>query len=257
MKRALSAFHAFVKGLGADISDKGAFQLFFDFLFLERVFEGAHLGADSADKEFLESLRMEIVGSIKSYIDPIDMVVFEPHILTNIDRFYHKTQLLLGPLTMLNPKSTSTKKSAIVQELHNVIPMVPQSPRFALLPIAMPAGITPAPLAQHASSSSGIPTESTASHTHITSHLPKPRPTINLMTKSSEHSWNTSISHSVQQPRPSQRPTAPLVSTSGTLISAEKLAMKASELLQPGSSFASGLSLLKDFTGIGGTAGGR
>ncbi|KAK6099169.1 hypothetical protein MT418_000619 [Batrachochytrium dendrobatidis] len=138
------------------ISEKGAFQLLFDFLLLVKFMEGSWKAdtprktsifshnADEKDPLTLqfpsshshEQESQSVIAAIKQKIDPIDLAILEVQISSNVERFYSRTSVFLGSLLLLNPKPLETKRTPSVQEQHNLVPVAPPSPRFALLPVA-------------------------------------------------------------------------------------------------------------------------
>ncbi|KAJ3088095.1 Golgi transport complex subunit 1 [Quaeritorhiza haematococci] len=149
------------------VSEKGAMQLLFDVRFLAKVFDERwkHEDVDGVDgkaaavvvRDLLGKIRMKLqfffhchlttqqsvtsvyeIGNSQTtckQIDPIDLAVIEGQLEVNVDRFYYRTSVLLGSALLLNPRPVETKKNPSLHELHNVVAVATQTPRFTMLPI--------------------------------------------------------------------------------------------------------------------------
>ncbi|KAI9340396.1 hypothetical protein DFJ73DRAFT_762613 [Zopfochytrium polystomum] len=128
----------------ADWTEKSFIQIMFDVGFMGFVFKASTVsltddGNAAAAAARKRAAKFQNLNSILlSYIDPIDWAVAGPHVTGNVDRFYYRTSALLGLLEALNPKPSDLRKNPTLNELHNVIPVVGQSPRFTLLPVSQP-----------------------------------------------------------------------------------------------------------------------
>ncbi|KAI8925555.1 hypothetical protein BC831DRAFT_512430 [Entophlyctis helioformis] len=141
--RIISVYTTFVNAHIATetVSEKGAFQLLFDFKWLMKVMEGSWGISAGSPASAIPDTRTEqdaasVIASIRGKIDPIDLAIVDANIASNVDRFYYRTSVLLGPLLLLNPKSQDTKRNPSLQEQHNLVSLAPPSPRFALLPLS-------------------------------------------------------------------------------------------------------------------------
>ncbi|KAH6559757.1 hypothetical protein BASA62_000151 [Batrachochytrium salamandrivorans] len=141
---------------GKTISEKGAFQLLFDFLLLVKVMEGSWqqdtvVGGASSPTSTLKQSSLQsshsglenpeqkasaVTAAIKLKIDPIDLAIVEGQIVSNVERFYSRAWVILGSLLLLNPRPYGTKRSPSLQEHHNLISIAPTCSRFTLLPMA-------------------------------------------------------------------------------------------------------------------------
>ncbi|KAJ1339877.1 hypothetical protein BSLG_005537 [Batrachochytrium salamandrivorans] len=74
---------------GKTISEKGAFQLLFDFLLLVKK---------------PRAKASAVTAAIKLKIDPIDLAIVEGQIVSNVERFYSRAWVILGSLLLLNPR---------------------------------------------------------------------------------------------------------------------------------------------------------
>ncbi|KAI9332678.1 hypothetical protein BDR26DRAFT_921664 [Obelidium mucronatum] len=137
-------------------SDKSYLQILFDYDFLIKVvdgcwvYDGDHLSSSSnsnAASDIGKDTKvpvLSVLALIRSLIDPIDLAVASSHHMANVDRCYYRTSVLLGALLALNPKPTELKKTLSVQEVHNVIAMANQPPRFTMLLTSLPGATLPA-----------------------------------------------------------------------------------------------------------------
>lgn len=122
-----------------------ALQLLFNLHFLARVLPGpkdSETGVDGEVKGLAEQLQ--------AFVDPFDLDVFLPHILSNLERQLQRSAVLLGLLLALRgPVQLGTHRapSGSAQEKHVVIPLVPSMARLHTLPISSPL---PQPLTKHA-----------------------------------------------------------------------------------------------------------
>jgi hypothetical protein len=100
-------------------SETGAMQLLFDYSFFQKLVPSKGKSAQW----------------LKSLMDPIELKLAETGLMANVDRFYLRTSVLLGSLTLVNPNPLEGKKNPTLQELHNTLALAPQAPRFSLLPV--------------------------------------------------------------------------------------------------------------------------
>ncbi|KAF9181860.1 Golgi transport complex subunit 1 [Haplosporangium sp. Z 767] len=104
--RVLDQFLKDAQDADADVtlSEKGAMQLLFDVKFLYWVFHSS-MDNDSS----LSQLAGSVLDQIKTYIDPINLAVFEKPLDINAERQYGRVAVLLGLLVQLNPIDRSRK----------------------------------------------------------------------------------------------------------------------------------------------------
>ncbi|KAJ3330642.1 Golgi transport complex subunit 1 [Blyttiomyces sp. JEL0837] len=123
------------------MSEKAYVQIVFDFNYLCKILLGSW-GLDLNQKIAVSETKsvdaLSLLAKLKSKIDPVDWAVISPYLTDNIDRFYNRTSVVIGGLIAINPKLSDLKKPPSVNELHNVIPVLGQIPRFTLLPITYP-----------------------------------------------------------------------------------------------------------------------
>ncbi|KAJ3040848.1 hypothetical protein HK097_002444, partial [Rhizophlyctis rosea] len=135
--RVLNVYQAFVKKAEA-VSAIGATQLLFDVLFWGKIFEGVWGGVEGGDENGEVKGRVnvdEITTVLKAKIDSSQSTTLEEIIKTNVERSYSRSHVLLGSLLLLNHRPSDIRKSLSTQEMHNVIPLATQPPRFTLLPV--------------------------------------------------------------------------------------------------------------------------
>ncbi|KAJ3417294.1 Golgi transport complex subunit 1 [Chytridiales sp. JEL 0842] len=181
--RVLNTYQAFLKETQA-VSEKAYLQILFDFDFLTKVMESSWMQEGEEPENVLETrkkrqgLAVSIQNLIRSKIDPIDLAVMKPYHLTNVDRFYARTAVILGALLALNPRPSEQRRGPSSTESPNVIPTVPPSPRFTLLPVTLPTPTPtfpkrpPPPPHPHSSFWSTTPTPSETSLLDSTEDLP-------------------------------------------------------------------------------------
>ncbi|KAJ1565035.1 Golgi transport complex subunit 1, partial [Nowakowskiella sp. JEL0078] len=115
------------------IIDQRALQLLLDFRFLIKIFEGSWNFTGSEGKESKE-LAYNIVKNIKELIDPIDLALIEPHLISNVERCFSRSSVLLG-LLLASPVQNELKRNPSAEENHSVIPSSLNPSRFVLLPV--------------------------------------------------------------------------------------------------------------------------
>ncbi|KAJ2964423.1 hypothetical protein NQZ79_g646 [Umbelopsis isabellina] len=128
-----SVYKTFLESLkeAADVSvsmtEKGALQMLYDLQFLSKLLQ--------VDTE-VHSLK-DVISSVKSKIDAINMRVFQTHITSNVERSCSKYAIMLGLLftTARRPQAITRKHASSSSEQPNTLPAAEQIPRFALLPI--------------------------------------------------------------------------------------------------------------------------
>ncbi|KAI9207052.1 uncharacterized protein BJ171DRAFT_579404 [Polychytrium aggregatum] len=116
----------------AVISHAGALQILFDFQLIFKI-----LASSDSSLSQSNSVGSAVQALLREKIDPIDLLLVDPHIRSNVDRFYARSAVLLGSITSLGKAVADHRKTPSVQELHSVIPVANQTPRFTLLPIGM------------------------------------------------------------------------------------------------------------------------
>ena len=119
------------------VSEKGAFQLLFDFRLMVKIMEGSWSGLTNSkgEQDAREKDAASLIKAIKQKIDPIDLAIVDAHISSNVERFYSRTSYLLGPLLLLNAKPQDAKRNPSVNEQYNLVSLAPPSQRFNLLPL--------------------------------------------------------------------------------------------------------------------------
>ncbi|KAI8610181.1 hypothetical protein BC830DRAFT_1147014 [Chytriomyces sp. MP71] len=132
------------------VSDKAPIQMLFDYEFLVKVVDGcwAYDPDQTTDNVAAKETKvpaLAVLALIRSLIDPIDLAIASMHLSANVNRFYSRSSVLLGSLLALNVKPLETKKNPSLQEMHNVIAVVNQPPRFTLLLTSLPGASLPAP----------------------------------------------------------------------------------------------------------------
>lgn len=244
------------------VSDKGVLQIYFDFMFLDRLLEGAYKSGESTERARLEKMSATILSTIKSRIDPIDLVVFERYLVANVDKFILKTSLLFGSFAFshaatVDKKSMGLTSTTGAKEIHNIIPMAAHPPRFSLLPVSAPA-----PSAQVSTSKSGSADTSNSKRKNIAPVSPTsptrggtsasippapagmPRATVRLV--------RTSTTQQTQQQQ--QQTAASTITSMAALggLSAEKIANRATSFLGQ-----SGMGLAQGFSSFFGSGSGQ
>ena len=102
-ERLLSVFQEFVAALSSNSpqwSDKGAVQLLFDILFVLKVLRGSWEGSSKAAE--YQGATARLAAAIKAKIDPIDLAIYETHVLRHVERYYSRSSVLFGTLVSLN-----------------------------------------------------------------------------------------------------------------------------------------------------------
>ncbi|KAG9298438.1 hypothetical protein G9A89_008702 [Geosiphon pyriformis] len=143
-----------INRVGSQTLNKGAIQMLFDVKFLSKIFEGSlsfdhdlqqdennqDISTNNLEQQSTQKMITEVLQRIKMKIDPIDLAVFEPYLNKNVDRHYTRTSILLA-LLQLNPKVLDIRRKGLaIQDYHNILAVVPQAPRFTLLPITQEIG---------------------------------------------------------------------------------------------------------------------
>ncbi|KAI9359502.1 hypothetical protein BD770DRAFT_60394 [Pilaira anomala] len=111
-----------------NISENGALQLMFDYIFLITVFQD--------DKK--SSIDQKILETLQDKIDPINWSSYEPYLKPSVHKFYIKQSLILGVITSASNETYERARKAMSNQRqghHNVLPLAAQANRFTLLPI--------------------------------------------------------------------------------------------------------------------------
>jgi hypothetical protein len=89
-------------------------------------------------------LQQQVLEQLSGRIDPFDLSVFTPHLLSALERQLHRSTVLLGLLLALRGPahlmlSGQKPPQSSSQEKHIVVPLFPATPRFPSLPTSSPA----------------------------------------------------------------------------------------------------------------------
>ncbi|KAJ3062309.1 hypothetical protein HDU99_005259, partial [Rhizoclosmatium hyalinum] len=130
-------------------TEKAYIQILFDYDFLVKIIDGCWVydGDQTAAEAVVKETKvpvLAVLALIRSLIDPIDLAIAASHHAANVDRYYSRTSVLLGTLLALNPKPSEIKKNPSLQEMHNVIAVASQPPRFTMLLTSLPGASLPA-----------------------------------------------------------------------------------------------------------------
>ncbi|PRP75850.1 oligomeric Golgi complex subunit 1-like [Planoprotostelium fungivorum] len=167
-ERVVRVYHEFLlSDQGSVISKEGVIQLFYDVFFLSSVFScrkdihyvqeqnhtRSQLGVEALGVEEGKSKKMDeydqviqwtnrinsLISKIKSHLDPIEVVFYEPHVTQSSQKFFRRSIVLLGSIiqsSKLPPQQPL--KGKVGPEQHNLLILAPLPSRFALLPIGNP-----------------------------------------------------------------------------------------------------------------------
>lgn len=124
----LDTYSTFVNENTISVGEKGALQLLFDFRFMVKIIEGGWTGEGV--------LGRNVLAGIKEMIDPVDLAVADMGIVGGVERAYSRGLISFGVLCALNPKPIELKRTGGMLEVHSVVGVAAQPPRFNLLPIA-------------------------------------------------------------------------------------------------------------------------
>jgi hypothetical protein len=108
------------------LNDKWIIQIYFDILYLSKVFEYAYLKQRSRFDTLL--------SMVKSKIDPIDYAVFSDPLSQNAERFYTRIVLSYGSLLILNTKRNE-KKGFATEDTYHVTTVSQVPTRFVVFPL--------------------------------------------------------------------------------------------------------------------------
>ncbi|KAJ3044596.1 Golgi transport complex subunit 1 [Rhizophlyctis rosea] len=136
-RRLVDVYSQFAQSATSAVSAVGAMQLFFDVHFWMKIMEGVWDGVEGGD-EGAQKQRAVIETALESIcakIDAAQLEALKELNQNNVERSYSRSSVLLGTLLLLNPKVADVRKTPSTQEVHNVIPLATQPPRFTLLPI--------------------------------------------------------------------------------------------------------------------------
>ncbi|KAJ3259752.1 Golgi transport complex subunit 1 [Chytriomyces hyalinus] len=150
-QRIVASYRRFLDSVLPELnaSDKAYVQILFDYEYLVKVVDGCWVydpeqGADSPIAKDTKVPSLAVLALIRSLIDPIDLAIASAHLSANVDRFYSRTSVLLGSLLALNDRPTEMKKNPSMHEMHNVIAVANQPPRFTMLLTSLPGASLPA-----------------------------------------------------------------------------------------------------------------
>ncbi|KAJ3341803.1 Golgi transport complex subunit 1 [Entophlyctis luteolus] len=143
-KRIMDTYQNFLNNVLplANACDKAYLQILFDYEFLIKVVDGCWSYDGEASKD-TKVPALAVLALIRSLIDPVDLVNASTHLNTNLERFYYRSSVLLGCLLCLNPKVAEIKKNPSMQEMHNIIAISDQPPRFTLMLTSLPGATVP------------------------------------------------------------------------------------------------------------------
>ncbi|KAJ3199122.1 Golgi transport complex subunit 1 [Entophlyctis luteolus] len=143
-KRIMDSYQNFLNNVLplANACDKAYLQILFDYEFLIKVVDGCWSYDGEASKD-TKVPALAVLALIRSLIDPVDLVNASTHLNTNLERFYYRSSVLLGCLLCLNPKVAEIKKNPSMQEMHNIIAISDQPPRFTLMLTSLPGATVP------------------------------------------------------------------------------------------------------------------
>lgn len=137
LRGVLEVHRAMLTSLGSGVAmpQNCALQLLFNVRFLCSI-----LSSPKEMEEDTSKLQQSVLDQIHSLIDPFDLDVFTPYILSALERQLQRSTVLLGLLLALRGSShlLSGHKPppSSTQEKHIVIPLFPSTPRFPPLPIS-------------------------------------------------------------------------------------------------------------------------
>ena len=122
------------------ISQDGLVQILFDVGVLSDVLLGDGVafrpGTKGASGESTVVADADALQArIRGEIDPFDLDVFSPFIKASLIKSYHRTSVLYGFFTQLNPTHAGQRPVISSTESHNMVGVADVAPRFPMLPL--------------------------------------------------------------------------------------------------------------------------
>jgi hypothetical protein len=127
-------------GSGGDnaIGSEGFVQILFDVYFLADVLVGPATAAAADSASALAAAAL--VERVRGHMDPFDLDVFTPLLQTGRAKAYHRSAVLLGFFTQLNPAHAGNRPVLLSSESHNTVAISDVAARFPLLPLGSTSG---------------------------------------------------------------------------------------------------------------------
>jgi hypothetical protein len=129
-----------MSGSGGDnaIGSEGFVQILFDVYFLADVLVGPATAAGADGDSALAAAAL--VERVRGHMDPFDLDVFAPLLETGRAKAYHRSAVLLGFFTQLNPAHAGNRPVLLSSESHNTVAISDVAARFPLLPLGSTSG---------------------------------------------------------------------------------------------------------------------